>query len=148
MGTRLGPPEVTRQSNRIVILIVITRADYGGAQRHVYDLVSSLRAHYDFLVAVGTEGWLVDSLSAIGIPTISLNHLVREIRPWQDILGTGEILRALNAHRPTIVHTHSSKAGVLARLAAYIMRIPAIHTDHGWPVHGSKASRTIAVTLD
>jgi glycosyltransferase involved in cell wall biosynthesis len=61
-----------------------------------------------------------------------LRHLSAPIAPLRDLRALAELRRALAASRPDIVATHSSKAGILGRLAARSLRIPAVFTAHGW----------------
>jgi glycosyltransferase involved in cell wall biosynthesis len=59
--------------------------------------------------------------------------LGREIRPWRDLRAYRAVQEHLRRNRYAIVHTHTSKAGILARLAAHRLKVPVIiHTAHGW----------------
>lgn len=63
--------------------------------------------------------------------------LVRHISPWQDVLTLWTLIGILKQEHPEIVHTHTSKAGVLGRIAAWFARIPVIvHTPHGHVFYG------------
>jgi glycosyltransferase involved in cell wall biosynthesis len=62
--------------------------------------------------------------------------LRRAIDPWRDAVSYREVKRVLRDFRPDVVHTHSAKGGVIGRLAAWSLRVPAIiHTVHGAPFH-------------
>jgi glycosyltransferase involved in cell wall biosynthesis len=76
---------------------------------------------------------LREAAAAAGVPYVELEHVCRPIRPWQDALGLVELVRLCRRLRPDIVHAHSSKVGVLGRLAASLARVPArVYTVHGW----------------
>lgn len=63
--------------------------------------------------------------------------LVRHISPGSDVIALWKLVSLLRQERPRVVHTHTSKAGVLGRLAAWIMGVPAIvHTPHGHVFYG------------
>lgn len=117
------------------IVHIITRSDnVGGAQVHVLELCKGLqRAGIEVTVLVGGTGEFLDLLRDAGLPYISIPALVRSIRPTADVVALWQILSILRRIRPHLVCTHSSKAGWLGRLAAKLLRIPAIHTAHGWP---------------
>jgi glycosyltransferase involved in cell wall biosynthesis len=71
-----------------------------------------------------------------GIEVIETPHLVRQIDPRHDVLCKRDLARLIREHRPEVVHTHSSKAGILGRAAAHSEQVPAIvHTIHGLPFH-------------
>lgn len=116
------------------IVFIITRSDVlGGAQIHVRDLAwGLLREGHSVTVLVGGRGPFTDELERMGIPFWSVRHLVRPIRPYDDVLGIFELRRALVSLKPDLVTTHSSKAGWLGRLAAHSLGLPVVFTVHGW----------------
>jgi glycosyltransferase involved in cell wall biosynthesis len=118
----------------VKIVYLVTRADHiGGVQIHVRDLATAARdLGHESSVVVGGNGPFTDSLRARGIPTHTLPHLVVPIRPLDDFRALREIHTALGRIQPDLLSTHSSKAGVLGRLAARSLGIPAILTAHGW----------------
>lgn len=128
------------------IAYLITRADpIGGAQIHVRDLAFAARdhGHSPSLITSG-RGPLVEGFQQAGVPVMLLPHLTAPIRPWHDVQALGEIRRALAELQPDLVAAHSSKAGLLGRLAARSLRIPIVFTVHGWAftpgVPGSRAA--------
>jgi glycosyltransferase involved in cell wall biosynthesis len=116
------------------IAFVITRADdLGGAQIHVRDLSTALRAAgHEPVVLAGAEGVLAQELRGRGVPFHALRHLTRPIRPLNDLRAVWEIRRVLRRIRPDIISTHSSKAGILGRIAGRSLGIPTLMTAHGW----------------
>jgi glycosyltransferase involved in cell wall biosynthesis len=116
------------------ITYVVTRAEpIGGVQIHIRDLAVSLqqRGHAP-RVLVGGEGAFVESLRAAGVPVGILPHLTVPISPLGDLLALGEIRSALRRQPPDLVALHSSKAGILGRIAARSLGVPALLTAHGW----------------
>jgi glycosyltransferase involved in cell wall biosynthesis len=129
------------------IAYLVTRAEpIGGAQIHVRDLAVAVQAHGHFpTVILGGSGPLVDMLNAQGVPTIVLRHLTVPINPVRDLLALAEIRRTLRELRPDLVTAHSSKAGVLGRLAARSLGLPVLLTAHGWAFTPGIPSRHAAV---
>lgn len=116
------------------IAYVITRGDeVGGAQIHVRDLCRWLQARGDVVrVFVGSEGNFTRLLKEVDVEYEIVPDLVREIAPIRDTRALFELRRALIRFHPDLVSLHSSKAGVLGRLACASARIPCIFTAHGW----------------
>ena len=119
---------------RIKVAHVVTRLDLGGAQQNTLATVRGLDpARFDAFLICG-EGGFFDK--EVGARTIFMDSLVREVSPLRDLLATLELWKIFEAERPQIVHTHSSKAGILGRLAAAMAGIPiVIHTYHGFGFH-------------
>ncbi len=116
------------------IVYLITRSEpFGGAQVHVRDLARAFRdRQYEVHVLVGSEGPFTEDLRASGIPVTTLRHLVRPLHPVEDPRAFLEVRAALRSLRPSLVTTHSSKAGWIGRAAASSLGIPVIFTAHGW----------------
>lgn len=115
------------------ILYVITKSEIGGAQTHLMEVVRYMhRAGHDVSVVTGTTGWLTNELAAIGVDYKILPDLVREINPAKDIKTINYICRIMEDKHPDIIHCHSSKAGIVGRIAGAIKNVPAVFTAHGW----------------
>ena len=114
---------------------VITKLELGGAQKVTLMTLERLpRDRYEVGLVSGPEGLLreraesIPDLDLFWIPT-----LAREIRPWKDLRAFVGLYRLFRRRRPDIVHTHSSKAGILGRWAAWLAGVPHIfHTAHGF----------------
>ncbi|MDQ2982467.1 MAG: glycosyltransferase family 4 protein [Actinomycetota bacterium] len=120
-------------SPRPRLLILITRADLGGAQTYVSLLVPALTETFDVIVAAHGSGGLRAAVDAGGARFVPLKHVRRAVHPVHDLLGLAELVRLCRRERPVIVHANSSKAGVLGRLAASIAKVPVrMFTVHGW----------------
>ena len=115
------------------ILYVITKSEIGGAQTHLMEVVRYMyHAGHDVLVVTGTAGWLTNELAAIGVDYEILPDMIREINPAKDIKTINYICHILEDKQPDIIHCHSSKAGIVGRIAGAIKKVPAVFTAHGW----------------
>lgn len=120
-----------------VICHVITKLELGGAQEVAMRVVSSLdRRRFRPVLIAGDGGLRTEEAHALeGVDVRVIPSLVREIRPIQDLRALWELVATFRRLRPKIVHTHSSKAGILGRLAAWLAGVPCIlHTIHGYGV--------------
>ncbi|MEO1715920.1 MAG: glycosyltransferase family 4 protein [Planctomycetota bacterium] len=140
------------------ILHISTRLILGGSQENtVLSCEGQARLGHDVHLAFGPifgpEGSMLDRVRAFeaddgrGITTHELPNMVREINPIKDhFCFHRDLKRLMREVRPDVVHTHSSKAGILGRWAAWKARVPAVvHTIHGppfMPVEGGAVSRT------
>src|SRR5262245_40545048 len=117
------------------VIYVITKLELGGAQKATLMSLERLpRDRYDLALVTGPEGLLVDWATRIeNLDRVWLPSMVREVRPVQDIKALFSLVRLFRREKPQIVHTHSSKAGILGRWAARIAGVPVIfHTVHGF----------------
>lgn len=121
-------------SDRQKVLFLITKSNFGGAQRYVYDLAVWLpRDKFDVVVALGGDGLLAQKLEAASVPVISIPSLQRDISLIKEIRSFIELWRIIRDERPDILHINSSKAGVLGSLVGRLLRVPRIiFTAHGW----------------
>lgn len=122
-------------SSRPVLLHVITRLCVGGAQLALLEAARDFASEYDVRIAfgpdVGDEGSL-EALAVAEFPTYRVPSLRRALSPREDVRAL-RALRAVYAHaRPTIIHTHSSKAGIVGRAAAARGSARVVHSVHGW----------------
>ena len=116
------------------ILYIITKSNWGGAQKSVYDLATRMPGEqFDVSVALGGNGTLATKLAAANIRTINLPFLERDISFLRDGLAFFSLILFLWRERPDIVHLHSSKIGAMGAVAARMSCIPRIiFTAHGW----------------
>jgi glycosyltransferase involved in cell wall biosynthesis len=122
------------------IVHVITRLILGGAQENTLLTVDDLHHVYHDDVtlitgpAEGPEGDLFDQAARRGLKVEVYPELVRAIRPVVDLRAYRRLRAAFRRLRPEVVHTHSSKAGILGRAAGWAEHVPAVvHTIHGMP---------------
>ena len=120
---------------------IITRMTRGGAQENTLATVAYLKKlEYDVLLITGPswslEGEILSQAIEEGVPVMILPELVREIRPLSDVKALCKLIRAIKGAGVSLVHTHTSKAGLLGRLAARLCKVPLIiHTPHGHIFH-------------
>jgi glycosyltransferase involved in cell wall biosynthesis len=123
------------------ILHLITTLDGGGAQDNTFLTARKLpRDRFEVHLAGATGRWEARARECAD-KLFVLKHLRRDLAPLRDPLALVEISRILMENRYDLVHTHSSKAGFLGRLAATLCGVPAVlHTVHGWPFHDNTFS--------
>ena len=115
------------------VLLLITLAETGGAQRYVASLLPALAEEFDVVVAAHGDGFLGDASRRARVRYVPLRHVRRPLDPLQDALGLVELFRLFRRERPALVHANSSKAGILGRLAAVAAGVPVrLFTVHGW----------------
>ncbi len=119
---------------------IITKLELGGAQQNTLYTVAHLDpARFDADLVTGTEGILVEDLKASGVRAHLLNSLDRQVSPWRDLTALRDLVLLLRRERPHIVHTHSSKAGILGRWAATLAGVSRIvHSIHGYGFHDAQ----------
>ena len=121
------------QDRKPRLLMLITLSELGGAQTAVALLLPGLVGQFEVTLAARGSGPLRDAAEAAGVRYVELRHVRRAIDPWHDTLALVELIRLCRKVRPQIVHVHSSKMGVLGRLAAWLAGVPVrILTVHGW----------------
>lgn len=114
------------------ILMLITRAELGGAATHVADLLRGLRDRFDLHLGTGETGYLTEVAAELGVPTHILPSLAQPLDPSRDLAALGETLQLTRKIRPDLVHAHTSKAGFIGRAAARRAGVPSVFTAHTW----------------
>ncbi len=129
------------------VLYVITKSNWGGAQRYVFDLATHLpKDRFEVVVALGgtgekgaDTGLLEKKLKDAGIRTIFIKSFMRDISAAKEFGALGELIEIFKHEKPDVVHLNSSKAGLLGALAARIAGVKKIiFTAHGWPFRESR----------
>lgn len=114
------------------VLYVITKAEVGGAQVHVLDLMRGFRGEFELHLATGEKGYLTEAAEAIGVATHIVPDLIHETRPLRDARAVAQMANLLVRLRPNLVHAHTTKAGLVGRAAAFLRRVPSVFTAHSW----------------
>src|SRR3989339_594901 len=123
------------------ILFIITKSVWGGAQKYVFDMATSLpKDQFEPIVAGGGKGIMAEKIISAGLPYLEIKSFQRDISFWKEIVSFFEILKILFKTKPDIVHVSSSKAGGMAGMAilTYLAVKPprggltAVFTVHGW----------------
>jgi glycosyltransferase involved in cell wall biosynthesis len=132
------------------ILYLITRAERGGAQVHVLDLLTNLPPECRPVLGTGEPGFLSEQAAKLGIPVRIIPDLVQPIRPLKDLKALAGIVRLIREERPDVVHAHTSKAGLLARLASRLTGTQVVFTAHTWSFTEGvpRAQRWFAIPLE
>ncbi len=131
-------PVRARDGKPLRVLHVITRMIVGGAQENTMlscALIDPEQFPSTLLTGpeTGVEGELHTESCARGVRLVIEPSLVRRLSPWHDLTATFRLWRTMRQGRYDVVHTHSSKAGILGRVAAWLAGVPVIvHTTHGW----------------
>jgi glycosyltransferase involved in cell wall biosynthesis len=123
------------------VLHVITRLILGGAQQNTVLTCRALaeaghEAHLAYGPIYGPEGSLLGEAEASGAVLHELPWMRRAVSPWHDAGAYRGLRRLIRELKPDVVHTHSSKAGIVGRAAAWAQGVPVVvHTVHGLPFH-------------
>jgi glycosyltransferase involved in cell wall biosynthesis len=123
------------------ILHIITRLTLGGSSEASISQIEALEgAGYRCTLAVGFHESDADVLAQArerGCRLVDIPTLGREAEPGRDLRALWALVRLMRDERPVLVHTHTSKAGFVGRLAARIARVPAVlHQPHGHILYG------------
>ncbi len=135
----------------ITVLHVITRLDMGGSAQNTLETCLRLdpaRFAVTLMHGLSEESRMtaaergavragIDRARALGVEVVPVSDLVRRIDWLKDLRALLAILQVIRRKKPEIVHTHTSKAGILGRLAAWMAGVPTIvHTPHGHVFYG------------
>jgi len=133
---------VNPSTSKIRVVHVVTRMNTGGVAVLISELVIGMDSEYFevYLItgtcSLGEEDYL--QARGIDLKQISVPSMQRSLKPFRDVKAFIQIFNELKKLRPDIVHTHTSKAGLLGRIAAQIAtpKAKVIHTFHGHLLHG------------
>lgn len=127
--------------SKLKVVRVIARLNVGGPAIHTVLLTRDLDPkRFESILVTGTEGpdegsmrdWAIEQ----GVTPVIIPELGREISPFADLKVLFKLYRLFRREKPDIVHTHTAKAGFVARLAAWLAAVPIIvHTFHGHVFH-------------
>ena len=138
---------------KVKVFHVITKLELGGAQKVTLMTLERLpRDRYELGLVTGPEGLLVDWANRIpSLKRVWNPWLVREVRPIKDTMALLGLWRLFRRERPQIVHTHSTKAGIIGRWAAKLAGVPLVfHTAHGFAFNDFQAPiiRNLYIALE
>jgi glycosyltransferase involved in cell wall biosynthesis len=127
----------------------------GGPARHVTILTARSGPEFESSLLAGDpdsrEGSLADDATRAGISVLRVPHLQRAISPLADLIAFVWLFNYFRKERPSIVATHTAKAGTLGRLAAALAGVPVVvHTFHGHVLDGyfSRISTSFFLTIE
>lgn len=122
------------------IIYFITKSNWGGAQKYVFDLATNaaLLGH-DVMVILGGTGLLKQNLDAAGIRTVSLLSLGRDVSAVDDFKSALETYTILLKEKPDVIHLNSAKSGMVAVMARIAGVRKIIYTAHGWAFNENRS---------
>lgn len=132
---------MNNRAKKVNLLYVITKLELGGAQKQLLNLINYLdKRRYSLFLITARHGLLFKSvLSLSDVKVVRSRYLERSINPLKDFLALCQIYGFIKRNKIDIVHTHSSKAGILGRWAAKFAGVKIIiHTVHGWSFNCSQ----------
>ena len=143
------------RQGRVKVLQLITRLDWGGAPRLFLKLIRGLKEQgIEIAMASGPSRQPEEDPQKFShkfhVPYYHMPHLRRDIAPVYDFLSLFEIVSLIRRERPTLLHTHTTKAGIVGRIAGRITRTRTIHTPHGHLFYGyfGKGKQKLYVFLE
>lgn len=129
-------------AGKVKIVHIITRLILGGAQEDTLLLVNGLKSNPKYKIflvsgpAIGPEGELISRARKLNIDLTIIPEMRRNIYPIKDFISFIKLYRLIRKLKPDIVHTHSSKAGILGRLAARLAGVKiVVHSIYGLAFH-------------
>lgn len=124
------------------VLFLITKSNWGGAQKYVFDLATNLpKEHYATAVASGgtgekggQPGLLAEKLAAQNIPFYQISSFTRDIFLLNELKAFWEVGQVLRQYKPDVLHVNSSKAAGVGGFVGRLLGVKkVIYTVHGWP---------------
>jgi glycosyltransferase involved in cell wall biosynthesis len=136
-----GRSSTLKLSEFMHVVHYITRLIVGGAQENTLLTVEDQHHLFGDRVTLitgpglGPEGSLEERARQSGLDLRIINASRRAIHPWRDWQTYRKLLELLREIQPDLLHTHSSKAGIIGRAAAARLKLPCVHTIHGAAFH-------------
>lgn len=130
--------------NKLKLMLLITKSNFGGAQKYVFDIASaeSVKNDHEISVALGGDGELVDRLEQNNIKVFKLKTLSNSLNPIKLLKQIIEIRKLLKIQKPDILHMNSNMASLAGILATvFLSKKPkTIFTGHGWPFNENRST--------
>lgn len=133
-------------NTRQKVLFVITKGNFGGAQRYVYDLATGIpQDQFEVVVAMGAGNTLTEKLAESHMRTISIPSLKRDVGLFSDISAFFSLWSVIRKEKPDVVHLNSSKVGILGVTIVrlnnlFSKKTKAIFTAHGWAFNEDRSA--------
>ena len=138
-------------TERLRVAQIVTRFMAGAGGVALRGALALDPDRYEVVFVIGSGGRLIQEAQAAGFEVVVMKRLRSEIAPADDRRAHAELKKFLGTGQFDIVHTHSSKAGALGRLAAHHAEVQRIvHTFHGFPFHDfqSRLRRTTYLRIE
>ncbi|MEK7642525.1 MAG: glycosyltransferase [Patescibacteria group bacterium] len=131
---------VKTKNNKKKVLFLITKGNFGGAQRYVYDLATHLpQDQFEVAVAYGEGNLLKEKLEEANIRTIKIEDLIREVKFLDEFRVCKNLIEIIRKEKPNIINLNSSKIGAIGAVASIYVKLTSknynlktIFTSHGW----------------
>ncbi len=122
------------------VAVIITKLELGGAQKVAISLCEKINKNlFEPFMICGCDGILSEEVQQKN-KVYFIKDLIREINPIKDLKAAISIYKILKKEKPDIVHTHSSKAGILGRFCGLLAGVPVIiHTIHGFSFNDTQS---------
>ncbi len=129
----------TKLLSKPKLLYIITKSNWGGAQKYIFDLATSaIKNDFDIYVMVGGNGELIERLEQENVKVIRSKFLKNSLSPYHAIKMFFEIYKVVGSEDFKIVHINSSIASVLGSIVCRILNVKTIFTTHGWPFNENR----------
>jgi glycosyltransferase involved in cell wall biosynthesis len=128
-------------STKTKLMIAVTKSNWGGAQRYVYDIAKHFKdaKGFDVIVIGGGDGDLFYKLQSENIKTISLSSLQRDVSLLKELKTSFLFLKTILHEKPDVLHLNSSKIGLFGAILGRIAGVGCIiFTAHAWPFNETR----------
>ena len=118
------------------VLQILGGSAYGGGTEMIHAIVTSLLNAGYSVTLVASDAKTHRKFAKLGIDVVSIPQMRRAVNPIYDVISLVKLIRLIRSGGYDVVHTHTSKAGLLGRFAAWISGVPVIiHHVHGFAFH-------------
>jgi glycosyltransferase involved in cell wall biosynthesis len=125
--------KIKKEISMVKVCYIITKLELGGAQKTALHIAENINKNIFESFVIAGKGGILDDEVEKKIKFYCIKHFVRDISPLMDLKSLFKIYSILKREKPDIVHTHSSKAGIIGRIAAKLAGVKIIvHTIHGY----------------
>lgn len=131
------------------VLILCTNSDEAGAPRLVEVLAIGLKKNHKFTLVFGEDGPVSKRLKDDGFDVYIIKSMRTNINPFKDFIALFDLVKIIKLINPDVIHSHSTKAGMIGRIAALLCSKSWIYTVHGWGWRGLfGASKLIVILIE
>jgi glycosyltransferase involved in cell wall biosynthesis len=128
------------------VIYLITNSDLSGAPIHLLNLSKGMSEKHEILVVFGITGPITKQFDKYNIPYKVIGTMKSDFNIINDIISLYRFIRICNEFKPDLIHSHSTKAGMIARITALLTRSKSVFTVHGWGF-GEKQGRVKSLII-
>lgn len=141
MCTASGCTSWRKPLDSIRVLRIQSRICVGGPALNTILLSAFLKDPYKTRLIGGAlepgEKSMAPFAQEKGVEIEIIDEMGRSVKALDDLRALWKLIKLIRAYKPTVVHTHTAKAGAIGRVAAFLCRVPLrVHTFHGHTFHG------------